>query len=247
MEEEKVEDSEKDEKRDQEKAEHLKPVGDQILVDVTQNPTSCDNIQSSAEVSQMWNRQSTRCFKRRVSENDAMIQPSKRFGRSSSTDGNLFSLQTSEDVGMKVPKKKHVSDPSKWKRNVEKCKRLKGQSYITLKGKVIAAKLIKEPKCVTLPKHKCYEKVPEEIRWKIFNEFRSLETLDQQRHFINQHVTKSLKKRETTPGPSRKQYTNDYSFTVNGNQKAKVCRDFFLETLNITEGMVRRALKKLSP
>lgn len=187
-------------------------------------------------------------LKRRYSENDLQQfhqthQPLKKL-RSAS-----ISIACEEKVQKKPksksPKKKHISDPSKWKRHIERKKRLKGQAYNTIKGKFVSAMPFKQPRCLTIPKHKCNANVPEEARKKIYESFRTLETLETQRQFIIQHVKKEKKKRSTTNGPSRKDFTHHYSFTI-GHEKVSVCRDFFLDTLNIKEGIIRGALKKVS-
>ncbi|XP_022835154.1 uncharacterized protein LOC111362667 [Spodoptera litura] len=179
---------------------------------------------------------------RRCSENDLQLMqpPAKILKRRASVSGAIFSIIKSSS-----PKKKHVSNPNTWKRHIERKKRLRGKAYKTIKGKYVAAATLKQPKCLTKDKHKCNANVPEDARKIIYDSFRAMESLQAQRQFIIQHVTKENKKRSTVNGPSRKVSTHQYCFTVN-NRKVTVCRDFFLDTLNIKEGIVRGALKKIS-
>ncbi|XP_063538077.1 uncharacterized protein LOC134747381 [Cydia strobilella] len=183
--------------------------------------------------------------KRRASENDLLetAKSVKKVRRSASLSGLILPLEQNKPIS---PKKRARSDPTKWKRYVQREKRARGEAYKTVNGKDIAARPIKEPRCVTKPKHKCNENVPKSLRESIYNSFRSLKSLDEQRHFIALHVHREQKKRSTTDGPSRKECTNHYSFTIGENTKVHVCREFFLDTLNITEGMVRGTLKKVS-
>ncbi|CAF4832257.1 unnamed protein product [Pieris macdunnoughi] len=188
--------------------------------------------------------------KRRCSENDLQQynqtqQPSKKLIRSASVSDVGFSQQTKANKPIS-PKKRRVADPTKWKRRIERDKRLKGEAYKTVKGKLMSAAPLKQPKCLENPKHKCNESVPEDAWKKIYESFRALGSLDAQRQFIIQHVTKDKKKRSTTSGRSRKESTHHYHFTIR-NEKVTVCRVFFLNTLNIKEGIVRGALKKVSP
>ncbi|KAF9406913.1 hypothetical protein HW555_012891, partial [Spodoptera exigua] len=184
-----------------------------------------DDIQESQKVDESNSRSHfqvvvSKQLKRRYSENDLQQfhqthQPLKKL-RSAS-----ISIACEDRVQKKpkynTPKKKHISDPSKWKRHIEREKRFKGEAYKTIK----------------------------EARKKIYESFRTLRTLEAQRQFVIQHVKKEKKKRSTTNGPSRKDFTHHYSFTI-GHEKVSVCRDFFLDTLNIKERIIRGALKKVS-
>uniref|UniRef100_A0A2A4JVA0 Uncharacterized protein n=1 Tax=Heliothis virescens TaxID=7102 RepID=A0A2A4JVA0_HELVI len=166
-------------------------------------------------------------------------------------------IAENEDIPVLVPsdnleeatvnlKKRKIRDPNTWKINVEKRKRLKGEQYLTKKGKVIQARPLKPAKCLLLPKHKCISLVPEDERLKIYTKFRNLSSLQEQRYFVVNHVTKSKKKRETIQTPSRSEFTLSYSLTV-ANDKKIVCREFFLDTLNITGAFVKGAFKKMNP
>ena len=179
---------------------------------------------------------------RRCSENylQPMQPPAKILKRRASMSGAIFLIIKSSS-----PKKKHISNPNTWKRRIERSKRLRGKAYKTIKGKYVMAAPFKQPKCLTKDKHKCNANVPEDARKKIYDSFRAMESLQAQRQFITQHVTKESKKRSAVNGPSRKVSTHQYCFTVN-NKKVTVCRDFFLDTLNINEGIVRGTLKKIS-
>lgn len=181
---------------------------------------------------------------RRRSENDLQQKqpPTKKLRRRASISGGIFSQIPPKFIS---PKKKHVSDPNNWKRRIERNKRLRGEAYKTIKGKHVAAAPLKQPRCLAKEKHKCNANVSEDARKKIYDSFRALETLEAQRQFIIQHVVKENKKRSTTNGPSRKVSTHQYSFTID-SKKVTVCREFFLDTLNIKEGIVRGALNKIS-
>lgn len=144
-----------------------------------------------------------------------------------------------------VPKKRYKGSPSNWKRHKNRALRLKGEAYQTIKGKNIAARPMKPPPCHNRSKHQCCSKIPETTRLKINTEFRNLKSVQQQREFFVKHVKKEAPNRKTVPGESRKSYTKKYFLTVNFEQ-IKVCREFFLTTLGISEGIVRGALRKLS-
>lgn len=159
---------------------------------------------------------------------------------------NLLPLENIEECSIEEnPKKRKVRDPRSWKVNIQKRKRLEGESYETKHGKTKPARPIKEPTCASNTKHECTRLVPEDERIKIYTKFRSFQSLQEQRHFIISHVTKKSKNRDTTQGNSRRKYTLLYTLTVN-NEKKVVCREFVLATLNISGGYVKGALNKIN-
>lgn len=71
------------------------------------------------------------------------------------------------------------------------------------------------------------------------------ETLYIQNNFCS-HIENKLKSRTTCQiQNSRTTYTNVYTLTVN-KEKLKVCREFFMATLNVTDAFMRSALSKRS-
>ncbi|XP_056646637.1 uncharacterized protein LOC130451562 [Diorhabda sublineata] len=157
----------------------------------------------------------------------------------------ISNKETTSPSKQATPKKRKVSDPTLWKRSVEKANRLKGKSYKTTTGKNIPARPIIAPRCLNLPKHKCKDLIPEDGRLQIYKTFHGLDTLYQQREFIVKHVTVNLPKRKTTNHESRRKATKSYSLTYKG-EKHNVCRNYFLDTLNIPEATIRGALAKVS-
>ncbi|KAH9634816.1 hypothetical protein HF086_012230 [Spodoptera exigua] len=160
---------------------------------------------------------------------------------------DFLALQNIEDQEnlKEIPKKRKVRNPSTWKTNIEKHRRLKGESYKTKNGIIKQARPINQAKCALSTKHKCISQIPEDERIKIYTQFRNLKSLHDQRQFIINHVIKKQKNRATTEGLSRRNYTLAYTLTVAG-EKIKVCREFFLATLNISGGFVKGALNKIN-
>lgn len=87
--------------------------------------------------------------------------------------------------------------------------------------------------------------VTETLRQSIFQEYYSLASLHLQREFILRHV-ESGDKRRNSSNSTRRQKTNVYYLTVQGN-RIKICKKLFLNTLAISDRTVRTALKKLTP
>lgn len=99
-------------------------------------------------------------------------------------------------------------------------------------------------KCKFLGK-KCYQ-ISDQERKQIFEEFNSLGDLTEQRHVLLKHVQVVAKKKITTPNMiSRRQNTRIYSLTVRNN-KLKVCKKLFFNTLGVPERAYRSAILKVS-
>lgn len=101
----------------------------------------------------------------------------------------------------KSPKKKLSSrkkqrNPSTWKRNVRKSKRVAGQEYINTKGITVPEKKVKSCNCLKC-RYKCNHKFSEDERQRIFNSYYSLASHERQRDFICQMVTCVTPKRRT--------------------------------------------------
>nr|XP_022908590.1 uncharacterized protein LOC111419935 [Onthophagus taurus] len=83
-----------------------------------------------------------------------------------------------------------------------------------------------------------------ELRAYIYKEFRSLDSLDEQRHFLIRHIDQGSKNRTTRKlTNSRRTFTNQYHLTANGEKKL-ACREFFMSTLNVTDALIRSCLAK---
>lgn len=93
-------------------------------------------------------------------------------------------------------------------------------------------------------KKDCYL-INEEDRHLLFTSFYELGDLRLQREFIVRHVENSLVKRTTTESQSRRSKTNKYYFTING-ERIHVCKKMFLQTLAISEQIVRTSLLKVT-
>lgn len=143
-------------------------------------------------------------------------------------------------------KMKRKRDPSTWKKNVCKQKRLKGEAYLGTNKKQQAARPILPSPCALKEKHTLCNSVSEDARQQIYNTFRNLPSIDDQRQFVGKHIARKPKGRTTRKIlDSRKSYTHEYSFTLEG-KKIVVCREFFMCTLNTTDSFMRTSLAKIN-
>lgn len=66
---------------------------------------------------------------------------------------------------------------AQWKRNMRKTKRASGEEYVSTSGNIVPKKVVGEScRC----KYKCFERVQEDIRMKIFKELYKLQNKDLQ-------------------------------------------------------------------
>lgn len=142
--------------------------------------------------------------------------------------------------------RKRERKPSKWKRNVKKLKKNSGESYTTASGRTVPSKCVKSP-CKDNCFLKCNSSFTNEDRTQIHTGFWGLADVTRQRDFIVQSTSKiEPKYRYIKQGTTRERSNNlAYSFMKAG-KKVRVCRKFFMSTLDIGDTVLRNAQKKIS-
>ena len=138
--------------------------------------------------------------------------------------------------------RKRQSNPEKWKKNIRKQSRNMGKEYFSPHTKqMVKPKSLKPHNCLKC-KFNCATKVPDNVRTEIFESFNEESmTYERKRDFICRHIV-------VTPvtdryGKTYKQNSRTYYLPVNGiNQR--VCKQFFLRTLDISDKMVRCTLSR---
>lgn len=141
--------------------------------------------------------------------------------------------------------RKRVVNASEWACNVRKRKYAGGKEYVSKKGKIVHARVLKPP-CTC--RMKCSDKLFEHDRQEIFNSYWSEnKTMDTKRQFIASCVEKNSidRSRKRAPNSNRnRENTLSYFFTVN-SERIKVCKVMFLNTLSISNMVVVNVLKKM--
>lgn len=123
--------------------------------------------------------------------------------------------------------------------------RCAGQTYVNDKGNVIPARKIKEP-CTNCRKQ-CLERVPQELREKIFNMFWSKEmTWEKKRQYIEDCIEENAVKKRTLPASQLKLNRKVHmKYTLKlGNWQENVCKLFFMNTLGISQKFAIVSLRK---
>lgn len=137
-----------------------------------------------------------------------------------------------------------------WKDEVRKRNVNRGLQYISRNGKVHNKKLLK-PSCPKTCRKKCYEKISEETRSKIFKTFWDIGDHSRQWDFLTKYATKETKKRITTDKENTKRLsTISYTLPIYETDNVvirniPVCKTMFLNTFSISFNFLCTALEKL--
>ncbi|XP_067207193.1 uncharacterized protein [Linepithema humile] len=146
---------------------------------------------------------------------------------------------------------KRTKHPENWKVNVKKNARLKGEEYIGVGGKIVAAKKMGRP-CVC--RMQCTNKIDEKEREELHKVFWKTYTWQQRKQYIALSVKESPKQRtrlrnvQSEHSSRRRQVTFTYSLMLKG-KFITVCKSMFLSTFAVSEKFVRHVMekKRISP
>lgn len=159
----------------------------------------------------------------------------------SSASSDSISVQSS-DVTEKKTSRKRMCDPSKWKQNVANALRNTGQSYISLSKskKQVPCRTMKSPCSCRMH---CWDKINEEQRLTLFNSYWKLGNIQLQRAFIRSCMTDVSPKYRYTNAANPRLLNQAFYFTVDG-VKIRVCKSFFIRTLDISDRQIRTVKSK---
>lgn len=144
--------------------------------------------------------------------------------------------------------RKRLRQPSKWKKNIRKEKRAKGEEYVNTKGNTVPSKSINTDipcKCA----QKCHDKINSEQQKELFNRFYAMENFDLQSSYIFSLVKVLPKKRSSisTNGQqtdSRRSNTRVYTMPNSEGLSTTVCKEFFKKIFAVSDGRLSRVLKR---
>jgi len=151
------------------------------------------------------------------------------------------------DLQVDGRKKKRTSRKrQKGENKKEKRKRLRnlGREYTTKKGKTVHKKIFTNNNCSC--KKKCFDKVTRDARKHAFKSFWKLGSFTAQNTFLCGMVKQSKPESRKPKTHSRppKSVSNKF-FIHNGGETINVCKKFFLETFQISDGRMTRAINRL--
>ncbi|XP_069357551.1 uncharacterized protein [Maniola hyperantus] len=177
---------------------------------------------------------------------------------SSKNSAGLQSIQKNQDKIVKqekideiIEKEDNSNNSSKGRRRLvrvdewlcNKTKKLRntGQSYVSRSNKIIPARALKPP-CGDKCKLQCSIKIDNDSRKEIFSKFWELGDITMQRNFINS-CTKAIVPFRFYGKEKRRSHNNAFYFIVI-NKEIRVCKKFFMATLDVTDRVTRTVFKK---
>ena len=149
----------------------------------------------------------------------------------------LPSTPTASNVIVTPPSRKRKRRPQKWKRNIRKTARQKGEEYENQNGKVYCAKQVKElSSCTENCTYKCTMKFTLSDRQNIHQHFWKLDDKCKN-HFYAKFIKQVEVKRRNSKAVKSRKFSYQYTFQ-NSSDVVRVCQNFFLKTLDISERRV---------
>lgn len=186
-------------------------------------------------------------------------QRSHSFSTRTEEHGNIHSEQSEanlDDDGKQKPdgenestvtRKRH-SNPNNWKKNVRKSKRAKGLEYTDTTGKQRQERKPRASGCeIKNCRYKCHEHFSEQDRNDICTQYWSLADFSRQKDYLLA-TTKTIqiqRRRSRQENPKNRENTVHYYFNI-GAANFRVCKDFYLRTLDISAGPLKTAMNQRS-
>lgn len=141
-----------------------------------------------------------------------------------------------------ISSKKRMRRPHSWSKNILKRKRNCGEAYITTSGKSIAARTIRPP-CGNKCRLQCTTKFTEDQRQTFHASYWAIGNIEGQRHYLVQSMVPITPKYRVQKPGSKRSNNYAYFFETTG-VRTRVCKTFFLNTLDISNKMIFSACKK---
>lgn len=152
-------------------------------------------------------------------------------------------VYTSPHLEKPVASRKRKINIDGRKQTIRKRKRQHGEKYISSNGKEIGAKYIKPP-CSSKCYLNCSTNFTESQRRNIFEAFWSLDDA-QKSSFYNKFVERKPVQRRRIAESQKKSYSFSYYFERD-NLKVRVCKVFFLNTIDISDFRIYYCFKNLN-
>ena len=160
----------------------------------------------------------------------------------STTVVELTTSATGEAGACENRGRKRRKNIDEWARTIAKRKKNHGEEFVNHLGKVRHAREMKKG-CGQKCRYKCHSKFNENGRKDLFHTFNGLEDINKQRQFLIKYATAKQKAIQKTKGVSKRSNSINWSFPLNG-ECIRVCKTFFLDTLNISDQMIHTANNK---
>lgn len=180
-----------------------------------------------------------------VTEDEPFVDSGSEYAPSNCSSSESEDRQLSEHEGDKETpvrnSRKKRKNEEKWKRNIRKRKRAAGKEYENVKGNTVTAKRFEDKDCPCLKK--CHLKFSQERREILFKNFYALGSHTLQTAYIFGQVRIQGKQRTYgNQGIKRKENTRVYFLSDEKGEEHQVCKEFFKQSLGVSDGRITRAL-----
>ncbi|CAG9793954.1 unnamed protein product [Diatraea saccharalis] len=188
-----------------------------------------------------------------ISDDDPTVDYNTIFDRPAKRKKFLFGEPTpySSDSSTSIEEnsyrgRKRSKNIYKWQQIKAKRLRNRGESYVSMSKsrKVIPERILKDT-CTEKCKLKCSENISSENRYKIFSSFWDLGSLVAQRAYIRTCMVDVTPKYKYTNAEHPRRPNKAFYFTID-DQRIKVCKTFFKNTLSVSERMVYTVQSKMN-
>ncbi|KAJ8043559.1 hypothetical protein HOLleu_10703 [Holothuria leucospilota] len=128
-----------------------------------------------------------------------------------------------------------------WKKNRRREDRVRGRQYTSTTGQQVEAKK-PQPACAASCRRKCTTIFTEEDRKQLCKSYYDLANYARQKDYICCNIVEQMPKQRVGRNPNKRNVSRSYSFPK-GDRYEQVCQRFFMSTLDISESVIRHALK----
>nr|CAI5841797.1 unnamed protein product [Callosobruchus analis] len=164
-------------------------------------------------------------------------QPSE----SNSSESDENSLAVANPLEQQKSRKR-VKREASWACNRRKMARASGLAYTNVRGSKVPAKKFKLPECRCNPP--CIVTIGIDQTKVIFDNFYKLANFDMQSAYIFGQINVLNRIRTyTNRDTSRRQFTKHYFMANDKGVDTRVCKEFFKQTLQVSDGRLSRVLK----
>ena len=189
----------------------------------------------------------TKSSSRSLSGSSSSSSSSSSSGNSSSSSSSASSNKNTnnKDANSSLPNsRKRKRNVTKWKQTAAKIARNSGQTYtsISKSKRQIEARSLKPP-CSQKCRLKCRDHINEVQRSIIFKKFWEFNDINLQRSYVSSCMNEIAPKYRYSNAQNPRKFNHAFYFIVD-NDKRRVCKTFFLHTLDITDRMIRTVKSK---
>ncbi|GFS20801.1 WS0399_0 protein [Elysia marginata] len=149
------------------------------------------------------------------------------------------SLQFGKKTGKINSNKKRQRVEERWIKNIRKNARSKGESYTSVRGKVVPARSVKPVDCSKC-KFNCPLRVSEEERWQLHRHYWTLESYKEKVNYLCSLIHEFSPLR---PISGKKSYSRRFMLKIKQKDE-RVCKDFFISTFDISQSTVKTFMAK---